>query len=142
MLMQKIQALKPQMQGGTCFFDAVAQCLQMMQRPVGLPPDAARWLVCLTDGDDLGSRTDNQQGQLVTRMLNMGSMIAQLNMMMITVGLLKANNLKIIDSWCQKVSQAGGLGKLVAEKDAKEISKAFEVVYECLASEVGGSNEC
>jgi len=142
MLMHKIQALKPSMQGGTCFFDAVAQCLQMMQRPVGLPPDAARWLVCLTDGDDLGSRADNQQGQQVTRMLNLSSLVARLNMMMITVGMLKANNLKIIDSWCERVSMAGGLGKLVAEKNAKDISKAFEVVYECLASEVGGATEC
>jgi cell division inhibitor SulA len=140
-LTSKIQALRPQTAGGTCFFDAVAQCLQMMHRPGLVPPDASRWLICLTDGDDLGSRRENSQGQMVTHMLNSGAS-AHLNMVMITVGSLKAGNLKVIDNWCEQVSMSGGLGRHVSEKDAAAIAKAFEVVVECLATEVGGATEC
>lgn len=140
-LTSKIQALRPQTSGGTCFFDAVAACLQMMHKPGLLPPDASRWLVCLTDGDDLGSRRENAQGQMVTHMLNSGAS-SHLNMVMITVGSLRANNLKVIDNWCEQVSASGGLGRHVSEKDAAAIAKAFEVVAECLAAEVGGATEC
>lgn len=113
----------------------------MIHKPGGVPGEALKWLVCLTDGDDLGSRRENSRGEIVTQMLNSGA-TATLNMVMITVGALRAQNLKIIDSWVDKVSSVGGLGKHVSEKDAGAIAKAFEVVAECLAAEVGGATEC
>eukprot|EP00929_Paragymnodinium_shiwhaense_P073821 TRINITY_DN37715_c0_g1_i1.p1 TRINITY_DN37715_c0_g1~~TRINITY_DN37715_c0_g1_i1.p1 ORF type:complete len:2022 (-),score=662.37 TRINITY_DN37715_c0_g1_i1:112-6177(-) len=134
----KIQSLKPDWAGGTCFFDAVAQCLTMMGRAASQGP---KWLVCLTDGDDLGSRPDNSNGQLVSNILRMPP--AGLNMVMITVGRLKERNLQVIDSWVNQVSRVpGALGKHVSEKDASKISMAFEVVAECLAAEVGGAMVC
>lgn len=140
-LASKIQTLRPQTAGGTAFFDAVAQCLQMLNQPGVLPSEALKWLVCLTDGDDLGSRRENTRGEMVNQMLNAG-IPSNLNMVMITVGSLRAGNVQIIDSWVEKVASTGGLGRHVSEKDAAAIAKAFEVVAECLATEVGGATEC
>jgi len=140
-LASKIQTLRPQTAGGTAFFDAVAQCLQMMHQPGVASAEVLKWLVCLTDGDDLGSRRDNARGELVTQMLNAG-IPSHLNMVMITVGALRQGNMQIIDSWVERVTASGGLGRHVSEKDAAAIAKAFEVVAECLATEVGGATEC
>jgi len=140
MINGRISQLRPAQAGGTCFFDAVELCLKMLDHPGALPPDALRWLVCLTDGDDLGSRAENARGGVVTRMLDAG--ISRLNMVMITVGALKSQNVQIIDHWIERVSATGGLAKHVSEKDASAISQAFDVVAECLAAEVGGATEC
>jgi len=139
MLEARIAGLRPQSTGGTCFFDAVAQCLQLLSQP--RLTEALPWLVCLTDGDDLGSRPQNARGELVTKMLQAGVPM-RLNMVMITVGALKASNVQIIDSWVERVHSAGGLGRHLPERDAATIAKAFEVVAECLAAEVGGAIEC
>lgn len=141
MLEARIAGLRPQLAGGTCFFDAVTQCLQLLSQPLLTPAEALPWLVCLTDGDDLGSRPQNARGELVTKMLQAG-VPAHLNMVMITVGALNATNVQIIDSWVERVHAAGGLGRHLPERDAATIAKAFEVVAECLAVEVGGATEC
>merc|ERR1719433_1812939 len=141
MLEARIAGLRPQSSGGTCFFDAVANCLQLLSQPGRALSDCLPWLVCLTDGDDLGSRPQNSRGELVTQMLEAG-LPPRLSMMTITVGSLKAANVQIIDSWVAQVHMAGGLGKHLSEKDAATIARAFDVVAECLAVEVGGSTEC
>uniref|UniRef100_A0A7S2G0E3 VWFA domain-containing protein n=1 Tax=Alexandrium andersonii TaxID=327968 RepID=A0A7S2G0E3_9DINO len=112
-----------------------------MNQPNVAPAEALKWLVCLTDGDDLGSRRENARGEIVNQMLHAG-IPSNLNMVMITVGSLRAGNVKVIDSWVEKVSSTGGLGRHVSEKDAAAIAKAFDVVAECLATEVGGATEC
>lgn len=137
----RIAALQVQTHGGTCFFDAVLQCLQLLGQPGLATNDSPRWLVCLTDGDDLGSRRDNASGELVTKMLDDGALQC-LNMMMITVGKLKEKNMHVIDAWVERVRAAGGLGRHLSEKNASAISSAFSVVAECLATEVGGATEC
>jgi len=139
MLEMRIAGLRPQMVGGTKFFDAVAQSLQLMSQT--MPADAARWLVCLTDGDDLGSQPQNGRGEIVTRMLHDGSQ-SKLNMVVVTVGSLKAINVQIIQAWVERVSKVGGLGRHIPEKNAAAIAQAFDVVAECLAVEVGGAVEC
>lgn len=140
-LESRIASLRPQAAGGTCFFDAVATCLQLLGQPNSAAPNAQRWLICLTDGDDLGSRANNARGELVTQMLG-NCPPAHLNTVFITVGALQAINMQIIDSWVDRVHKGGGFGRLLAEKDAASISKAFDVVAECLAAEVGGATEC
>jgi len=140
MLEQRIAGLRPQSSGGTCFYDAVAQCLQLFSQP-GLKP-AARWLVCLTDGDDLGSRPQNARGEVVNRMLETGTTAANLNMVMITVGKLQAANVQRIEGWAERIQKVGGVGRHLAVQDAAAISQAFDVVAECLAAEVGGATEC
>jgi len=65
-----------------------------------------------------------------------------LNMAMITVGHLQEQNVRIIQSWTERVAASGGLGKHLPEKDAGQIAEAFNVVAECLAAEVGGATEC
>jgi hypothetical protein len=135
-----IGSLQPSAAGGTCFFDAVAHSLQMMKSGENVPLDSPRWLICLTDGDDIGSRKENENGEVVARLLDSG--IDKLNMIMITVGKLKANNLRTIGSWTDRVARNGGHGQLLSEKDAVSIGKAFEVVAEALASDVGGAIEC
>eukprot|EP00931_Biecheleriopsis_adriatica_P045170 TRINITY_DN25892_c0_g1_i2.p1 TRINITY_DN25892_c0_g1~~TRINITY_DN25892_c0_g1_i2.p1 ORF type:complete len:1704 (-),score=338.00 TRINITY_DN25892_c0_g1_i2:137-5248(-) len=142
MLESRLGGLRPQAAGGTCFFDAVALCLQMLSQPgPPAPPEAKRWLVCLTDGDDLGSRPQNAQGQMVTSILAT-SPPANLSMVMITVGALKSINAQIIESWVERVRARSGMGRLLLEKDAASIAKAFDVVAEYLAAEVGGATEC
>jgi Mg-chelatase subunit ChlD len=135
-----IGSLKPSTAGGTCFFDAVAHSLRMLKSSEHAPLDSPRWLICLTDGDDIGSRKENENGEVVARMLNED--INKLNMIMITVGKLKANNLRIISSWTDQVARSGGHGQHLSEKDAVSIGKAFEVVAEALAADVGGAIEC
>jgi len=135
-LSQAIAKLRPDMAGGTCFFDAVANSLQMLENQ----PQSSRWLVCLTDGDDLGSRKENMAGQIVTQMVSSGQ-VKNLNMVMITIGRLKERQVQVISSWVSTVSRFGGVGKHVAEKDASLITKAFEVVAEVMAAEVGGNIE-
>jgi len=133
----KLTSLRPDTAGGTCFFDAVALCLQLLgQHPQALP----RWLICLTDGDDLGSCRENSSGQLVTSMLH--ASVVNLNMMMITVGSLQERNTKVIDSWVKRVVATGGVGRHISEKDAGAIGKAFQVVADILAADVGGNIEC
>jgi len=63
----QIGNLKASTSGGTCFFDAVAHCLEMMKSPKHVPSEAPRWLVCLTDGDDIGSRYRNANVLLTAR---------------------------------------------------------------------------
>eukprot|EP00929_Paragymnodinium_shiwhaense_P059818 TRINITY_DN29929_c5_g1_i1.p1 TRINITY_DN29929_c5_g1~~TRINITY_DN29929_c5_g1_i1.p1 ORF type:complete len:1527 (-),score=324.40 TRINITY_DN29929_c5_g1_i1:107-4687(-) len=143
-LESQISALRPQLAGGTCFFDAVAQCLQMLGQPSdrsGIPTEARRWLVCLTDGDDLGSHPHNNQGQMVGRLLQ-NSPPEHLNLLAVTVGPLKPTTVQIIQSWVQRVKGLGGTGVLLSERDAHTIAKAFTVVAEYLAAEVGGAVEC
>jgi len=138
-LEMRIAGLRPQTTGGTRFFDAVAQCLQLlMQSP---PVEAKRWLICLTDGDDLGSHPQNARGEVVGRMLSSGA-LRHLNMVVITVGILKAINTQIVNSWAERVHAAGGVGKHLPERDAAAMDKAFDVVAECLAVEVDGAMEC
>jgi len=95
----------------------------------------------LTDGDDMGSKRDNAQGQLVTQMVNAG-FPQQLNMAMITVGSMQEQNVRIIQSWCERVSASGGLGKHLEEQNAGQIAEAFDVIAEYIAAEVGGATEC
>jgi len=142
LLQQQIAGLQPASAGGTCFYDAVLECLQMLGKPGLVPPEALRWLVCLTDGDDLGSSRPNSRGELVTKMLASGAAPAGLNMVMITVGALKAENVQVIKSWVDLVTAKGGQGAHLGDKDATGIAKAFEVVAEFLAAEVGGATEC
>jgi len=141
MLQASIAGLRPQMAGGTCFFDAVAQCLHLLKQFRSIPADGRRWLVCLTDGDDLGSQQHNARGELVSRMLANGPP-PNLNLLAVTVGALKAVNVHIINSWVDRVSKAGGVGRHLLERDAATISRAFGVVAECLAKELGGAVEC
>jgi len=141
MLHQRITTLRPQASGGTCFYDAMVHCLDLLNQP-GLDPQASRWLVCLTDGDDLGSRPSNTRGEHVTQKLESRSTTSHLNMIVITVGSLKALNLQIIDGWAEKVSAAGGNGRHLSEKDAAAITRAFDVVAEYLAADLGGAVEC
>jgi Mg-chelatase subunit ChlD len=136
-----IAALRPQAAGGTCFYDAVATSLQILNQPGLVPTEGMRWLVCLTDGDDLGSQRGNQNGEMVTQMLHT-SPPANLNIVMITVGPMKEQNLKIMDTWVERVTKSGGQGTRISEKDAVNITKAFEVVAEYLAADVGGAVEC
>jgi hypothetical protein len=138
----RIAGLQAQTLGGTCFFDAVAQCLQLLNQPGLAPANAPKWLVCLTDGDDLGSRRENSNGELVTQMLDSEGITQHLNMVMITVGKLKEKNLRVIDSWVDRVDSAGGMARHLSEQNAAAISLAFNVVAECLSAEVGGATEC
>jgi len=133
--------LQPMQSGGTSFFDAVLQCLQLLSTQELVHPQSPRWLVCLTDGDDLGSRKENAGGELVSLMLGSGT-TPNLNMIMITVGKLKAKNVSVIDGWVNQVCKGGGEGKHLSEKDAATITKAFNVVADFLAVEVGGATEC
>lgn len=141
-LEQKFSQLAPKMDGGTAFFDAILKCLKLLKDPKSAPPGSPRWLVCLTDGDDAGSRFENMEGELVNEMLEPKNIPQNLNMVLITVGRLRDRNVKIIDSWADKISAQGGVGRHVSEKDASAIAKAFEVVAEVLATEVGGATEC
>mmetsp|Transcript_77595 Transcript_77595/g.225181 ORF Transcript_77595/g.225181 Transcript_77595/m.225181 type:complete len:1855 (+) Transcript_77595:102-5666(+) len=140
LLRTKIAGLRPQTAGGTQFFDAVAECLQLLNKSEASRPDASRWLICLTDGDDLGSRRENSQGQFVNRSLDAG-VPPNLNMVMITVGALKREMTNTISSWVEKTKSRGGFAQLLSEKDAGNITMAFQVVAECLAAEVGGAVE-
>uniref|UniRef100_A0A7S2MPH4 VWFA domain-containing protein n=1 Tax=Zooxanthella nutricula TaxID=1333877 RepID=A0A7S2MPH4_9DINO len=137
----RIAGLKAQMLGGTCFFDAVSTCLQQLGQAGLAPAHAPRWLVCLTDGDDLGSRRENMSGELVTRALET-SPPANLNMVMITVGKLKERNVRVVDGWVARVASRGGFAQHLSERNATAITSAFGVVAECLGAEVGGANEC
>jgi len=141
LLEMKLNTMQPESGGGTRFFDAVATCLEQLHQPGLAPVDAPRWLVCLTDGDDIGSRAGNANGEIVNQML-LARAPPNLNMVMITVGTLKEKNLKVIEDWVTKVSQAGGVGQLQSEKSAIHIKKAFDVVAEVLAVDVGGATEC
>lgn len=141
MLTTRLAGLRPQSAGGTRFFDAVEHCLQLLKQQKPAAARAEKWLVCLTDGDDAGSMKHNSRGEVVTQMLT-SSIPSDLNMLVITVGALKATNMQIINAWTERVQAAGGLGRLLAEKDAATIARAFEVVAECLAAEVGGNVEC
>jgi len=136
----RVAGLRPQTTGGTRFFDAVAQCLQLLRQSP--PAEAKRWLVCLTDGDDLGSHPQNARGEVVGRMLSSSGTLRNLNMVLITVGVLKAINDQIVNSWAEHVHAAGGVGRHLPMRDAAAIDKAFDVVAECLAVEVGGAMEC
>jgi len=144
-----INQILPARSGGTAFFDAVAHCLQTLSQSrhwitsgQSNMKDTARWLVCLTDGDDIGSRPGNTSGEVVTQMLRSGSNV-NLNIMMITVGKLKEKNVKVIDQWMAMLNDTGGMGKHISPKEASEIGQAFDVVADVLASyDVGGAIEC
>jgi len=140
-LERRISSLRPSTSGGTCFFDAVAQCLQLLNKPKVAPPEVRRWLVCLTDGDDQGSQPQNERGEIVTQTLVAG-VSKQLNLLVITVGTLLPANVRIMEAWVHRVCAAGGIGKLLSERSAATIAKAFHVVAEYLAVEVGGATEC
>mmetsp|Transcript_16583 Transcript_16583/g.30742 ORF Transcript_16583/g.30742 Transcript_16583/m.30742 type:complete len:1467 (+) Transcript_16583:61-4461(+) len=136
----ELSRLTPSMQGGTCFFDAVSACVQSMGLSAVAPLQWPRWLVCLTDGDDVGSKRGNMRGEEVTKVLDSGT-IQNLNMVVITVGRFKDENVRVIDTWVGKVESSGGMARHVSEKDAAKIEMAFEVVAEFLAADVGGAQE-
>mmetsp|Transcript_94741 Transcript_94741/g.263187 ORF Transcript_94741/g.263187 Transcript_94741/m.263187 type:complete len:196 (+) Transcript_94741:3-590(+) len=133
----RLNGVQPETAGGTCFFDAVAKSLQLLSAT----RCSSKWLVCLTDGDDLGSRPENSQGQVVTKMLAEKG-LGDLNVIMITVGQLKDQNVQLINSWVSQVSATGGVGRHLSERNAAAIASAFEVVAEFLDAEVGGATEC
>jgi len=133
-----VAGLRLDNRGGTCFYDAVVKCLRLLGQT---DASGGRWLICLTDGDDLGSTRSNDRGQQVTSTLQAGG-FTNLNMVMITVGALQAQNLQIIGSWVERVKAIGGTGQLLAEKDAGRIEMAFQVVAQILAAELGGAMEC
>lgn len=137
----KIASLQAQMLGGTTFFDAVLQCLQQLGQAGLAQADAPRWLVCLTDGDDLGSRRENLNGELVTRALET-TPPPNLNMVMITVGKLKEKNVRVIDGWVDRVAATGGFAQHLSEKNAAAITTAFSVVADILSADLGGATEC
>lgn len=145
----KIREIEPAKHGGTAFFDAVATCINMLNQQLywqragqSNMKDGGKWLVCLTDGDDIGSRPTNANGEVVTDMLQKGSN-TNLNMMMITVGKLKEKNIRVIDQWMSTLNATGGMGRHILQKDAGAIGQAFEVVADCLAAyDVGGAIEC
>jgi len=138
-ILAKLKEMQPHFwQMGTHFFDGVEQSLSLLRLTA---PGAPRWLVCLTDGDDLGSRWDNKAGEQVTKQLK-EKLVDDLNMVMITVGQLDKDNVKVIDHWAELVTEAGGIGLHVSQSDAAGIAAAFEVVAEYLAAEVGGATEC
>jgi len=62
-------------------------------------------------------------------------------MVMITVGALKRDMTQTIGAWVQRVKDGGGHGQLLSERDAGNITMAFQVVAECLAADVGGATE-
>lgn len=70
------------------------------------------------------------------------SLVQKLNMVMITVGRLKNENLNVIDSWIEQVRGTGGFGEHHAEMSAAAISHTFDLVAQCLNAEVGGATEC
>merc|ERR1712032_1466793 len=140
-LERALALFQPQAAGGTCFFDAVATCVQLLTQQGLHSPMAQRWLVCLTDGDDLGSRPQNARGQFVDHLLN-NSCPALMNMVMITVGQLEPQNVRIIDGWVRQVAKKGGVGQHLAQSSAAAIAKAIEVVAEHLAVELDGATEC
>jgi len=135
LLETRIASLRPDTAGGTQFYDAVQIGLNLLEGE-----KASRWLICLTDGDDIGSVRENARGQLVTKMLQAGQP-ANLSMIVITVGAMKDENLRIIGSWAELVTANGGCGRHLPERDAGAIGEAFQVVAEILA-EVGGATEC
>merc|ERR1719410_586899 len=140
-LQNKLTRMKPEMTGGTRFFDSVAQSLQELDQLGLASPDQSRWLVCLTDGDDIGSSFGNRSGERVTEILK-SKMPKNLNMVMITVGQLQERNLQVMEGWVSMITRSGGVGQLLAEKSAVDIRKAFDVVAEVLAVDVGGATEC
>jgi len=114
--------------------------VQSMGLSAVAPLQWPRWLVCLTDGDDVGSKRGNMRGEEVTKVLDSGT-IQNLNMVVITVGRFKDENVRVIDTWVGKVESSGGMARHVSEKDAAKIEMAFEVVAEFLAADVGGAQE-
>jgi len=139
-IVAKIAGLRPSTAGGTKFFDAVDASLDQLASPGLSTAEASRWLICLTDGDDLGSRRENSIGQLVNRKLETNPP-SNLNMVMITVGSIKTEMVSTIAGWVERTKARGGHGQLLSEKDAGNIKMAFQVVAECLAAEVGGATE-
>lgn len=115
--------------------------LELVNHLNQIPGDAQRYLICLTDGDDLGSNPQNARGELVTQLLST-SASKYLNLLAVTVGPLKPVNMQVIKSWVQRVGAAGAVGRLFSERDAATIAKAFEMVAEYIAAEVGGTVEC
>lgn len=138
---EQIACLAPSKAGGTAFFDAVLEGLKLMNDPTVALAKGPRWMVCLTDGDDVGSKRDNAQGELVTKMLDSGA-VPNLNMVIITVGVMAEKNVKVIKTWVNSLVASGGIGQHVSEKDASQIETAFNVVAEVLAADVGGAVEC
>jgi len=141
LLEMKLNTMQPESGGGTRFFDAVAMCIDQLHQQGTAPASLPRWLVCLTDGDDIGSRGGNTSGEAVTQKLLAGA-APKTNMAIITVGTLKEKNLKVIEGWVAHVSQSGAYGQLLSEQSAASIRRAFDVVAEVLAVDVGGAMVC
>merc|ERR1719210_1966367 len=106
MLQSRLTTMQPEMVGGTRFFDSVAQCLQELDQPGLVSPDQSRWLVCLTDGDDIGSNAGNKSGEQVTEILKT-KMPKNLNMVMITVGEMKEKNMQVMEGWVSMITRSG-----------------------------------
>merc|ERR1712232_333691 len=106
----------------------------------GAPDHFSRWLVCLTDGDDVGSSKDNQ---FVTNQLTQCA--GRLNMITITVeskyAKLKPQTVQAVTSWAALISKAGCVGKYVPAEDASKIMESFNVVAQVLERETRGSIE-
>jgi len=47
-----------------------------------------------------------------------------------------------MEGWVSMITRSGGMAQLLAEKSAVDIRKAFDVVAEVLAVDVGGATEC
>jgi len=141
-LQTKLPALQPKMAGGTAFYDAISDSLGQLSMKGTAPASVPKWLICLTDGDDIGSKRENMNGELVARLLQAG-IPPNLNMVMITVGKLKDKNTKIIDSWIDSVASRGGFAQHMRDTNAAQITESFEAVAEVLvAADVGGATEC
>jgi len=138
-LQQKLSTLQPKMAGGTAFFDAISDGLGQLTMKGTAPASVPKWLICLTDGDDIGSKRENVNGELVARLLKAG-VPPSLNMVMITVGSLKEKNVKIIDSWIEMVGTRGGFAQHMRDTNAAQITESFEEVL--VAADVGGATEC
>jgi len=136
-----IQTCQIDTMAGTVLFEAVSQCVQTLCFSQGVAPDHfSRWLVCLTDGDDVGSSKDNQ---FVTNQLTQCA--GRLNMITITVeskyAKLKPQTVQAVNSWAALISKAGCVGKYVPAEDASKIMESFNVVAQVLERETRGSIE-
>jgi len=112
--------------GTTNFYDAMLEAVQKLSAVVG----TNKWIIALTDGEDTGSKVD-QEGAQATKIIQE----QRLNVACITVGKLPDKCMKIIANYTSSAKS----GMHVGASNTKRIADAFKKIAHLID---GGLNEC
>lgn len=114
--------IKVQTFGGTAFYDAVKEGIELLDKA---PGDVSQWLIALTDGADGHSSVDKHPpGRKACQMLKERN----INIAVITVGQLPRETIDCVKGYTTACEAGGNSGLHIVAADTQAIADAFQTI--------------